>query len=164
MSNGRYPSMRVFTVFVLCPLLTGFVVGIVALIVTIFHLVSNPRLLGEVRGAESMLVLVMAPLMAELVFIIPFSVFGFFVVVQKVRKTASALRAISIIGGSVASLWGLLIILVINGGGQKTYISGYGFLLVAVFFVAMLFTGFSAYFVLPEKNTISVLERLKDKP
>lgn len=50
MTQASYPRGKVFMAFLLCPLIPGFIAGLVNSGLLVAHLATHPRLIGEVRG------------------------------------------------------------------------------------------------------------------
>lgn len=55
MTERRYPRFKVCMILILCPLVPGFVAGLINSVLLVAHIATHPRLLGEVRGAEILL-------------------------------------------------------------------------------------------------------------
>ncbi|MGC5702724.1 hypothetical protein J4P02_21200 [Pseudomonas sp. NFXW11] len=122
MSAGGYPRLKVFMAFILCPLVPGLIAGLVQVGLLLAHLASNPRLLGEVRGAEIMLMPLLAPVVAVLVFLLPLFCLALAVALIGVRRSVFSCRALGLIGGVVAISWVMLFIrAVVNDIATASY-------------------------------------------
>ncbi|MCO7579456.1 MULTISPECIES: hypothetical protein [Pseudomonas] len=152
MTEVKYPRLKVFAVFVLCPLVPGFVAGLVNFVLLLAHLTSNPRLLGEVRGGELLLMPVLAPLVTLLLFFLPFFGLALGVALMKVRRSAFSCIALSLIGGSLAMAWALLFIReVVNDIATARY-SDYLLGLLLIFLAAAMTCWLTARLFLPQQD------------
>lgn len=68
MSGIIYPRHKVFLAFFLCPLVLGFIAGIIRTVAVVAELVNNPKLLGSVRGIELLLMPFLTPLFIQLAY------------------------------------------------------------------------------------------------
>lgn len=105
MNVKKYPTLKIFFVFLFCPFLAGLIIGPISLIIMLIGLFSDARLLGQVRGGEAFSILLTAPFFTQLVFFIPSLVFACCISFVKPTKTFKACRNVSICGAVVASLW-----------------------------------------------------------
>ncbi|WOE77378.1 hypothetical protein RZO07_18795 [Pseudomonas protegens] len=152
MTEVKYPRLKVFAAFVLCPLVPGFVAGLVNFVLLLAHLTSNPRLLGEVRGGELLLMPVLAPLVTLLLFFLPFFGLALGVALMKVRRSAFSCIALSLIGGSLAMAWALLFIReVVNDIATARY-SDYLLGLLLIFLAAAMTCWLTARLFLPQQG------------
>lgn len=147
-----YPRRRVFLGFFFCPLVAGLVAGLYQFVALLAHLASNPRLIGEVRGGELMLVPILAPLMAQLLFLLPALGLALTVMLLKVRRSPRACGVLALVGGSLAALWVLpLIALVVRHSGKVGF-SDYQLELLVLFGLGALTCGLAALCFLPGRH------------
>ncbi|MBY8952002.1 hypothetical protein GIV23_04115 [Pseudomonas sp. PA-1-2A] len=150
MNVKKYPTMKIFFVFLFCPFFAGLIIGPISLIVMLVGLFSDARLLGQVRGGEAFSVLLTAPLFAELVFFVPSLVFACCISFVKPVRSFKVCRNVSICGAVVASLWMFLsdCYLLRNSAGYSFMDS----MLPAsiAFFGGALITGLLSYWSLPK--------------
>ncbi|EJM56742.1 hypothetical protein [Pseudomonas sp. GM48] len=99
MSKVSYPRRKVFFAFFFCPLMLGLIVGVVKFVALLVHLASNARLMGEVRGTELVLMPIAAPLIAQVVFLLPFLGFAALIALKKIHRTTRNCVVISLTGG-----------------------------------------------------------------
>ena len=122
MTQASYPRGKVFMAFLLCPLIPGFIAGLVNSGLLLAHLASHPRLIGEVRGGEILLMPLLTPLLAFLVFLLPLFALALGVVLLKVRRSAFSCNALGLIGSVMMTGWVLLFIrAVVNGVARARY-------------------------------------------
>ncbi|MFJ7142000.1 hypothetical protein [Pseudomonas protegens] len=149
MSAAAYPRRRVFLAFFLCPLALGLVVGVLKFVTLLAHLVSNPRLLGEVRGGELMLMPLVGPLVAQVAFLLPFLVFALVVALLKVNRSPRTCAVLALVGGSLATLWALMFIAMVVRGVKKAQFADYQVEMLVLFVVASLICWLTARLFLP---------------
>lgn len=149
MNVKKYPTMKIFFVFLFCPFFAGIIIGPVSLIIMLIGLFSDARLLGQVRGGEAFSILLTAPFFAELVFFVPSLAVACCIISFKSTKTFKVCRNISICGAVVASLWMLLVdyYLLRNSSGYSVVDSM--FPASIAFFGGALITGLLSYWTLP---------------
>ncbi|WP_262382368.1 hypothetical protein [Pseudomonas protegens] len=152
MSAAAYPRRRVFMAFFFCPLVLGLVFGAFKFVTLLAHLASNPRLLGEVRGGELLLMPVLAPLVAQVAFLLPFLVFALGVTLLKVYHSPRACAVLALVGASVASLWALIFIALVVHGVKKAQFADYQVEMLVLFVAACLTCWLAASLFLPESN------------
>ncbi|WP_347904659.1 hypothetical protein [Pseudomonas purpurea] len=150
MSEINYPRRKVFMAFFLCPLVLGFFAGIFKFVTLIAHLASNPRLLGEVRGAELLLMPVVAPLIAQVAFFLPFLGFALVVAWLKVNRSPRNCVVLSLVGGCLTTLWALLFITVVVRSVEGAQFSDYIIEMFMVFVASTATCWLAARFFLPE--------------
>jgi uncharacterized membrane protein len=80
-------------------LMLGLIVGVVKFVALLVHLASNARLMGEVRGTELVLMPIAAPLIAQVVFLLPFLGFAALIALKKIHRTTRNCVVISLTGG-----------------------------------------------------------------
>lgn len=151
MKRSMYPRHKVFIAFFLCPLVLGFIAGVIKFMAVIVHLTSNPRLLGEVRGGELLLMPLMAPLIAQLLFLLPFLGFSLVVSLMRVRRTSRNCVLLALIGGGLSALWALLVLVVVARGVSNLQLSDYLEILM-LFFASAVTCWLAARFFLPERH------------
>ncbi|HEX4552162.1 hypothetical protein [Pseudomonas sp.] len=155
MSKTGYPHRRVFLAFLLCPFVLGFIGGIIKTITLLAHLVNTPKLLGEVRGGELVLMPLLAPFLAQLIFLLPFLILAGAISLLKIRRTTANCSRVALAGASVATGWVFCFVLLvvfdkdIKGGGISDYLME----LSVVFFASLATCGFAARLFLPQENT-----------
>ncbi|MBK5530647.1 hypothetical protein JFT86_27315 [Pseudomonas sp. TH06] len=155
MSHTEYPRRRVFLAFLLCPFVLGFVGGVIKTITLLAHLVNTPKLLGEVRGGELVLMPFLAPFLAQLIFFLPFLFFATVITLLRVRRTAMSCFLVALSGASIATGWVLCFVLLvvrdtdIKGGGVSDYLIE----LSGVFFASLATCWFAARLFLPRKSS-----------
>lgn len=150
MSEKNYPRRKVFMTFFLCPLVLGFLAGIFKFFALLAHLTSTPRLLGEVRGAELLLMPVVAPLIAQVAFFLPFLGFALVVAWLKVSRTPWNCVVLSLAGGCLAILWSLLFITAVVRGVKGAQFTDYILELLLIFIASTATCWLAARFFLPE--------------
>lgn len=150
MNVKKYPTMKIFLVFLLCPFFAGLIIGPISLIIMLIGLFSDARLLGQVRGGEAFSILLTAPFFAELVFFVPSLVFACCISFVKPAKSFKVCRNVSICGAVVASLWMFLAdcYLLRNSSGYS--FMGSVFPASIAFFGGALVTGLLSYWTLPK--------------
>lgn len=122
MTPASYPRGKVFLAFLLCPLVPGFIAGLVNSGLMLAHLATHPRLIGEVRGGEILLMPLLTPLVAFLVFLLPMFVLALGVVLLKVRRSAFSCNVLALLGSVMVTGWVLLFIrAVVNGVERARY-------------------------------------------
>ncbi|UQS16683.1 hypothetical protein [Pseudomonas sp. HS6] len=150
MNEVKYPRLKVFLAFLLCPLVPGFIASIIKTLATIFHLAMNPRLMGEVVGGELMLMPFLGPVLAEAVFLVPFLLFAMVIALMKVKRTSRACSVIALSGAVLATLWVTPFVLAVlsdvKGASFSEEISG----MVVLFVTAMATCWLTARFFLPD--------------
>ncbi|MBV4458792.1 hypothetical protein KVG96_12595 [Pseudomonas sp. COR58] len=127
MIKARYPRGKVFLAFFLCPMVVGGIAGVIKTVTVFAHLIDTPKLLGEVRGGELLLMPFLAPFLAQLVFCLPFLFFALAIALMRVRKTALNCLLVALAGAGVAAGWMFWFVLLvvrnndINGGEISDY-------------------------------------------
>jgi hypothetical protein len=150
-SDSAYPRRKVFLAFFLCPFVLGGIAGAIKTFALLAHLVSSPRLLGEVRGGELIMMPFLTPFLAQLVFFVPFFLFALTIALLRIRKTTLSCLLVALAGAGVATGWVLwFVLLVVNdkdikGGGIADYL----FDLLLVFLASMVTCWLAARFFLP---------------
>lgn len=157
MSVENYPRRKVFTVFFLCPFVLGFFAGIFKFFALLVHLGNNPRLLGEVRGLELILMPVVAPVIAQLAFLPPFLVFALIIAWVKVNRTSRNCMLVSVSGGFVATAWALLFVAAVVNHTETARLSDYGLEMATIFFGSVVACWVAARFFLPDELKASQL-------
>ncbi|WP_185752767.1 hypothetical protein [Pseudomonas fluorescens] len=152
MSEINYPRRKVFMAFFLCPLVLGFFAGIFKFVALLAHLASTPRLLGEVRGAELLLMPLVAPLIAQVAFFLPFLGFALMVAWLKVNRTPRNCVVLSLAGGCLAMLWALLFVTAVVRGVKSAQFSDYIFEMLMIFIASTATCWLVARFFLPETS------------
>lgn len=155
MSEVNYPHRKVFMAFFFCPLVLGFIAGIVKFVALLAHLASTPRLLGEVRGAELLLIPVVAPLIAQVAFLLPFLGFALMVSLMQVSRTPRNCVILSMAGGCLATLWALLFVAAVVRGVKSAQFSDYIFEMLMVFVASTVTSWLVARFFLPEASRVN---------
>ena len=150
MDVKNYPRRKVFSVFFFCPLVMGFFVGIYNFVTLLAHLVNNPRLLGEVRGGELLLMPILTPVIVQVAFLPPVLGFALVIAWRKVIRTSRNCLLVSLAGGLVAILWTLLFLVVIVGTVKSAQFSDYFFELTMIFFTSVVTCWLAARFFLPD--------------
>lgn len=105
MSGTRYPAVKVFFAFLLCPLFAGLAAVPFMLLKMLIEVFTNPRLIGEVRGLEVFSLFFSMPILAQIIFFIPALVLALVITFLKVRGSRSAYLRISLASAVVAGLW-----------------------------------------------------------
>ncbi|MHC8298533.1 hypothetical protein [Pseudomonas sp. ZS1P83] len=152
MGELNYPRRKVFMAFFLCPLVLGFFAGIFKFVALLAHLASTPRLLGEVRGSELRLMPVVAPLIAQVVFFLPFLGFALVVAWLKVNRTPRNCVVLSLAGGCLAMLWALLFVTAVVRGVKSARFLDYIFEMLMIFIASTATCWLAARFFLPEAS------------
>jgi hypothetical protein len=145
----KYPRLKVFLAFLLCPLVPGFIASIIKTLATIFHLAMNPRLMGEVVGGELMLMPFLGPLLAEVVFLVPFLLFAMVIALMKVKRTGRSCSVIALSGAALATLWVTPFVLALVSDVNGANFSDEMFGMVVLFVTAMATCWLTARFFLP---------------
>ncbi|WP_426204238.1 hypothetical protein [Pseudomonas sp. TWP3-1] len=153
MNKAAYPRLKVFLIFLFCPAVPGFIAGIVKTFATIAHIAMNPRLIGEVAGAQLMLMPFLAPVLAVLIFLIPFLFFSAVIALTKVMKTPRACMLIALSGASLATLWVMPFILAVVREHDGAAVSDYAWEIVVLFLTSMATCWLTARLSLPETQT-----------
>lgn len=154
MSEVVYPRRKVFLAFFLCPLMLGFIVGIVRTVAVLTELVSNPKLLGSVRGGELLLMPFLTPLLIQLAFFLPFLGYALVIVLIKVKKTSLNCMVVSFFGSCVAVSWVLLFISNVVQNIEGARYSDYVVEILVLFITSMATCGLTAYLFLPEGSRV----------
>lgn len=157
MNAIKYPRRKVFTAFFFCPLVLGFFAGIYKFITALAHLVSNPKLLGEVRGGELLFIPIAAPIIAQVAFLPPFLGFALVIAWMKVNRTSRNCVLVSLLGGFIAMLWVLLFVMSIVNSVKSAQFSDYFFEMIMIFLTSMATCWLAARFSLPDEKTASLL-------
>lgn len=152
MSVKKYPRFKVMMAFLCCPFFVGLAAGPIILVSMFVELVGKPHLFGEARGGERFMVLVMAPLMAEFIFFIPFLILGSCLALSRVERSQGSVWKVSLGGGFLAVAWLQVVVFIINDFGRKSLFSDREVFLFGAFIMAMLGSGVAAYFFLPDKR------------
>lgn len=145
-----YPRLKVFLMFLLSPVVPGFIAGLVKTFTTIAHIAMNPRLIGEVAGAQLMLMPFLAPVLAFLIFLIPFLFFSAVIALTKVLKTPRACMLIALSGASLATLWVMPFILAVVLDHDGAAFSDYAGGIAVLFLTSMATCWLTARLSLPE--------------
>ena len=154
-TEQKYPRWKVFLTLLFCPLFVGFAAIPVLLVRQLAALFSQPRLLGEVRGGEVLVGLMMTPLVVELVFLIPFLVFALWVSLRKTRLSSrQSWYRLAIAGGGLSTLWTLALAVAINASAKKPVID-YSWWIAVLFVVSTLAVGLLTKLVLPNTAELS---------
>ena len=152
MSGVIYPRRKVFLAFFLCPLVLGFIVGIIRTVAVLAELVSNPKLLGSVRGAELLLMPFLTPLLIQLAFFLPFLGYALAIALIKVNKTPRSCMVVSFLGSCIATSWVLLFISNVVQNIKGAQYSDYIIELLMLFVASMATCWLTAHFFLPEES------------
>lgn len=150
MSEMNYPRRKVFLAIFFCPLVLGFFAGIFKFVSLLAHLANTPRLLGEVRGGELLLMPVVAPLIAQVAFFLPFLGFALVVAWLKVNRTPRNCVVLSLVGGCLAMLWALLFVAAVVRGVKSAQFSDYIFEMLMIFVASTATCWLAARFFLPK--------------
>ncbi|WP_433770603.1 hypothetical protein [Pseudomonas putida] len=156
MSEISYPRRKVFIAFFLCPLVLGFFAGIYKFVALLAHLVSTPRLLGEVRGGELLLMPVAVPLIAQVAFLPPFLVLALVIARMKVCRTSRSCVLISLAGGFLAMSWSLLFVVAVVRHVKNAQFSDYLFEMLIIFVATSVTCWLAARFFLPVQIATAV--------
>ncbi|WP_273820421.1 hypothetical protein [Pseudomonas asplenii] len=151
MNDGRYPRLKIFMIFLFCPLFVGVAVAPVIFISMLIDLVTKPNLMGEVRGAENFMVLVVVPLILEALLFFPFMVLALYLVIKKIKKNRRVVLTAAIFGGGLSVVWLRFLIFVVSDYGKKPLFVDNGVFLIGAFFVMALGAGLAAFWFLPGK-------------
>ncbi|EJM86516.1 MULTISPECIES: hypothetical protein [unclassified Pseudomonas] len=154
MSEIIYPRRKVFLAFFLCPLMLGFIAGIIRTVTVLTELVSNPKLLGSVRGAELLLMPFLTPLLIQLAFFLPFLGYALVIVLIKVKKTLRNCMVVSFFGSCVAASWVFLFISNVVQNIKGAQYSDYVVELLVLFAASMATCWLTAHFFLPEGSRV----------
>ncbi|WP_123723010.1 MULTISPECIES: hypothetical protein [Pseudomonas] len=152
MSGVIYPRRKVFLAFFLCPLVLGFIAGIIRTVAVLAELVSNPKLLGSVRGAELLLMPFLTPLLIQLAFFLPFLGYALAIALIKVNKTPRSCMVVSFLGSCIATSWVLLFISNVVQNIKGAQYSDYIIELLMLFVASMATCWLTAHFFLPEES------------
>ncbi len=152
----KYSRLKVFLAFLLCPLVPGFIASIIKTLAMIFHLTMNPRLMGEVVGRELMLMPFLGPLLAEVIFLVPFLVFAMVIALMKVKRTNRACSVIALAGAALAILWVPPFVLAVVSDVKGATFSDEMFGMVVLFVTAMATCWLTARFFLPDPTEPSL--------
>ncbi|WP_432216916.1 hypothetical protein ACREYJ_16010 [Pseudomonas kribbensis] len=152
----KYPRLKVFLAILLCPLVPGFIASIIKTLATIFHLTMNPRLMGEVVGGELMLMPFLGPLLAEVIFLVPFLVFAMVIALMKIKRTNRACSVIALAGAALAILWVTPFVLAVVSDVKGATFSDEMFGMVVLFVTAMATCWLTARFFLPDPTEPSL--------
>jgi len=152
----KYPRLKIFLAFFLCPLVPGFIGGIVKTLATIAHLAMNPRLMGEVVGGELMLMPFLGPVLAQVVFLVPFLLFPLVIVAMKVKRTNRACSVIALSGASLATLWVIPFVIAMVRDIERARFSDEVFGLVVLFVTALATCWLTARFFLPDPAVVDI--------
>lgn len=150
MSRIIYPRRKVFLAFFLCPLVLGFIAGVIRTVAVLAELVNNPKLLGSVRGAELLLMPFLTPILIQIVFFLPFLGYALAIALIKVKKTSRNCIAVSFFGSCITMLWVLLFISNVVQNIKGAQYSDYVIELLMLFVASMATCWLTAYFFLPE--------------
>ena len=148
----KYPRRKVFSVFFFCPFVLGVFAGIYKFFTLLAHLVSNPGLLGEVKGVELLVMPIVTPFIAQVVFLPPFLGFALIIAWMRVGRTSRNCVLISLLGGFVAMLWMLLFVVVIVRNVKGAQFSDYFFEMAMIFFASIATCWLAARFFLPDEK------------
>ncbi|MCY7259949.1 hypothetical protein [Pseudomonas protegens] len=151
MTEAGYPRFKVFIVFLLCPLVPGLIAGLVNSVLLVAHVATHPRLIGEVRGGEILLMPLLAPLVVVLVFFLPLFGLALGVALLKVRRSAFNCNALALLGSGVATSWVLLFIREVVNYSEKARYGDYWPVLLLVFLAALMTCWSTARLFLPER-------------
>ncbi|MDI3274835.1 hypothetical protein [Pseudomonas sp. AL03] len=154
MSGVIYPRRKVFLAFFLCPLVLGFIAGIIRTVAVLAELVSNPKLLGSVRGAELLLMPFLTPLLIQLAFFLPFLGYALAIALIKVKKTPRNCMVVSFLGSCIATSWVLLFISNVVQNIKGAQYSDYVVELLILFVASMATCWLTAHFFLPEEGYV----------
>ncbi|RON21742.1 hypothetical protein BK663_27720 [Pseudomonas lini] len=138
--------------FFLCPLVLGFIAGIIRTVAVLAELVSNPKLLGSVRGAELLLMPFLTPLLIQLAFFLPFLGYALAIALIKVNKTPRSCMVVSFLGSCIATSWVLLFISNVVQNIKGAQYSDYIIELLMLFVASMATCWLTAHFFLPEES------------
>ncbi|MBV4458841.1 hypothetical protein KVG96_12845 [Pseudomonas sp. COR58] len=155
MHHSNYPRLKVFLAFLLCPLVPGFIAGIVKTVATVAHLAMNPRLIGEV-GPELMMMPFLAPVLALLIFIVPFLLFSSAIAGLKVTRTVRACATVALVGACVATLWVVPFVVAVFRDDPRGDGLEYALELAVLFAVSTATCWLTARFFLPEPVSLEV--------
>ncbi len=153
-SDVSYPRLKVFLAFLLCPLAPGFIAGLFKTIATVAHLAMNPRLMGEVAGAELMLMPFLGPVLAQVVFLVPFLLFSLVIASMKVKRTSRACSVIALSGAVLATLWVTPFIVAVVRDVESAKFSDEIFGMVVLFVTSMATCWLTARFFLPDPTEL----------
>jgi len=145
-----YPRRRVFWAFFFCPLAAGGGIGIVKFLYFLAHLVSTPKLIGEVRVEEFFIMPIVLPLVAQLGFFLPFSAFAMVVSLMEVYKRPRTCTLVGLVGGSLATVWSLLFVVVVALGLKNAHLASYVVEMLVIFLGSTVTCWLAAIFFLPE--------------
>lgn len=154
MSGVIYPRRKVFLAFFLCPLVLGFITVIIRTVAVLAELVSNPKLLGSVRGAELLLMPFLTPLLIQLAFFLPFLGYALAIALIKVKKTPHNCIVVSFLGSCIATSWVLLFISNVVQNIKGAQYSDYVIELLILFVASMATCWLTAHFFLPEESYV----------
>lgn len=154
MSGIIYPRRKIFLAFFLCPLILGFIAGIIRTVAVLAELVNNPKLLGSVRGAELLLMPFLTPLLIQLAFFLPFLGYALAIALIEVKKTPRNCMVVSLFGSCIATLWVLLFISNVVQNVKGAQYSDYVIELLILFVASMATCWLTAYFFLPEGSYV----------
>jgi hypothetical protein len=155
MSEVNYPRRKVFMAFFFCPLVLGAIAGIVKFVALLAHLASTPRLLGEIRGAELLLMPLVAPFIAQVAFFPPFLGFALIIALMRVNRTPRNCVILSMAGGGLATLWAFLFVVAVVRGVKSAQFLDYIFEMLMVFVASTVASWLAARFFLPETNYVN---------
>ncbi|MGY3256540.1 hypothetical protein SAMN03159489_01650 [Pseudomonas sp. NFPP07] len=108
--TSKYPWLKVLLGILLCPLIGGVVGGLVMMVVTIYQMASNPRIIGEMGGAGAFGALISGPFVAQLLFAIPALLLALLVVWRQLYKNRSGLVQTALAGGLLGGGWMLTVV------------------------------------------------------
>lgn len=151
MTEVRYPRFKVFMSFILCPLVPGFVAGLINSVLLVAHMATHPRLIGEVRGGEILLMPLLMPLVAVLVFFLPLLGLALGASLLKVRRSARSCNALALLGAVLATGWVALFIREVVTHSARARYDDYWLGLFLVFLAALVTCWSTARLFLPPR-------------
>lgn len=152
MTEVRYPRFKVFMIFILCPLVPGFVAGLINSVLLVAHIATHPRLIGEVHGAEILLMPLLTPLVAVVVFFLPLFGLALGVSLLKVRRSARSCNALALLGAVLATGWVSLFIHEVVTHSERARYEDYWLGVFVVFLAALVTCWSTARLFLPKKS------------
>ncbi|WP_282357011.1 MULTISPECIES: hypothetical protein [Pseudomonas] len=161
LSELSYPRLKVFLAFLFCPLVPGFIAGIIKTIATLAHVAMNPRLIGEVAGAQLLLMPFLAPLLAQAIFLLPFLIFSAVIALMKINRTQRNCTVIALSGACLATLWVVPFIYAVLHDAKGADIAEELIGLATLFATAIASCWLTARLFLPDPADLDILPALE---
>jgi len=139
---------RVFLGFAAAPLIGGLMMGVIFNVVTFAAFVRNPRLIGVMGHGEGILAMFCYPVGYEIAFLLPSLLLGLVAVLSGLQRTLRGCVSAGLAGGSLAMLWILGILGLLQQPGEYDLMPSLGDG-VMMFILAGLACGLPACFALP---------------